>query len=443
MNKDLICKLKLLKNEYDKISKYYSDEEIQQTARFKELKSHGFVWKPLEPLDKLDKPNEPVEPERPDMYNICCKLGYVEFVNAFYEWTKDEFAKNLYDWKVCLNTSYISSLSLIAKNTNISFKIMTKFQRYLCRKVIPVYSNDSLYGLRKRLKYVFKKYELPKSLENYITKAYPAWYGYPYNVLDFYKELAKISKYSNGKVNIYTEKNVKLFKAAFKSMINFDTNGYNEMSLDNLKNYYFKVSDDCKQFLVNLNRNSKEPHYYLVYTSNEMVDYRKKYFQYLNEDRDYIDDLCKYKDNAAEWDEYYKELEDYNEEVQTIIKKVRDEIQKNDKDSFDSLLEKLDLDYPEKRYYCIDEIIDILECGLADDLVSALKYKDYLDIENKKIRENQSKIFSVKVYYNHEDINHDWHKDWKTVDVEAKSAAEAINAAMNMVANSTSAELLY
>ena len=131
MNKVLICKLKLLKNEYDKISKYYSDEEIQQTARFKELKSHGFVWKPLEPLDKLDKPNEPVEPERPDMYNICCKLGYVEFVNAFYEWTKDEFAKNLYDWKVCLNTSYISSLSLIAKNTNISFKIMTKFQRYL------------------------------------------------------------------------------------------------------------------------------------------------------------------------------------------------------------------------------------------------------------------------------------------------------------------------
>lgn len=250
-----------------------------------------------------------------------------------------------------------------------------------------------------------------KDFAEYIENRYPCWYGYPVNFKEFYLEFSK-------KCNVFNEEEI---KNAFSSLLEYK---------EDENNYYFKIKEENEKWLTNSERNpNKEPH---VAPSG--------YYDYINDYKKYETNLKKYNKNKQEWEEY-KKYKNYYDNAKTehekqSIEKAREVIEAEQEKRFNNFIGKLDIEYPEKYYYCLDDIIEILELGKANDLGSAFAYKEMRDLEQQRIEALKPKLYQVIVIYDEcSDFGYEkkWREENRCVEVEANSEAEAITAAKNMV----------
>lgn len=469
MNKALVTKLKRLKSEYLLKQKSYYDDEIKNTSEFKKVYGKLEYSAPIEPNKKI---NEPCKPEKLYFkYNIenCYKRnGNKEFElftldeyirnninNSDYEEIKKRSALSeriesssnlgnlkiryvwvlLISWLFCLVSVILISFPYIfhwSLDLTVALNLIGGMV-FILGELLTFYNDktglllNAIIGPFLYLREVFKQIRISttdvinrelqlrfkEDFVEYIENRYPVWFGYPVNFKEFYLEFSK-------KCNMFNEEEI---KNAFSSLLEYK---------EDENNYYFKIKEENEKWLTNSERNpNKEPH---VAPSG--------YYDYINDYKKYETNLKKYNKNNQEWEEYKKYKNYYDnakiEHEKQSIKKAREVIEAEQEKRFNDFIGKLDIEYPEKYYYCLDDIIEILELGKANDLGSAFAYKEMRDLEQRRIEALKPKKYRVTVVYDDKipDIIYGRYKREErttTVDVVANSEAEAIIAAKNMI----------
>ena len=250
-------------------------------------------------------------------------------------------------------------------------------------------------------------------LETFLRRTYPEWRGYPV-FLDkkSEKELSKLFGW---------------FK--FHSMVGKDP-ATGEKCV--------KPIPESEKYLINPSRSEdKEPRHFEP--DSPFGKYLKDKTRWNRVTEEYEAKLEEYRQNKGAWafDEATKaEIEAAQ---RPIIEKIRGEMMARNAKAFDDYVKTIDGLYPESEYGNLYRVIDILEDGRADDVGSALRYMDQLRAEERRldaIRESQQtqangpREYSVYVDYYKNSL---YGETTATVEVEANSEAEAINAAMNMI----------
>ena len=247
-------------------------------------------------------------------------------------------------------------------------------------------------------------------LETFLRRTYPEWRGYPV-FLDKKngKELSKLFGW---------------FK--FHSMVGKDPATGEK---------YVKPMPKSERYLTNPSRSKdKEPRH--LEPDSPFGRYLEDKARWNRVTGEYETKLKEYRENRDAWayDEVTKA--EIKAAQRPIIEKIRGEMIARNAEAFNDYVKTIDGLYPESEYGNLYRVIDILEDGRADDVGSALRYMDQLKAEERRldaIREqtqaNGPREYSVYVDY----YSNSLHRETSyIVDVEANSEAEAINAAMNM-----------
>ncbi len=215
---------------------------------------------------------------------------------------------------------------------------------------------------------------------------------------------------------------------------------------------YIRPFPEAEKYLTNPEEDSnKEPRlgvrYEVTYVKNSKFPYRCKFGWYRAVTEETPWSIC---EEIKEWDrleeEYNAKYSEYQENKEkwmlydAAVEEQKDIVAEEMQVERKKALEKAnDGLFPESCYADLPTVIDILENGRAEDVATALRYMDERrSAEHEHMRAerraNKSERYRVLVFQqNHES---------ERVHVDARSEAEAINAAMNMVPNAIKAEIM-
>ena len=120
---------------------------------------------------------------------------------------------------------------------------------------------------------------------------------------------------------------------------------------------------------------------------NEYAEAEKKFLstfnQFKEEYKNWEIQSEKYKEFCAKQKENQKQYEiDFEKMKPILLQRKKDQIEEDYLNELNSIKTK----YPESRYYCLDDIIDILETGKATTLKDAFIMYDNYQLEKEKIQ---------------------------------------------------------
>ncbi len=277
--------------------------------------------------------------------------------------------------------------------------------------------------------------------KKYLNYRFPDWYGYPYRVSDLDKDEFKLL-YSNEELN--------------QSYGSNDKKGF--------------------PFCDGVDKNEL-----VIFPVQSVIEHMKNPKRITEYGTHYAPGAYwTYRDRETEYSKKLKQDEkmvEYNEKIEAVKDEVKKILIEKRKNQYKKDIAEIENEYPdeyigEKYFSDLPRIIDLIKSGRADtakeaiNLLEVIKYNErQLELQRKEIEENQrlerERLYAEQQRYEYEQkrlraeqqnnanrtykvrVNTSKDRPWigQTVSVNARSEAEAINAAMNMVAGAISAEI--
>ena len=450
MNKELIEKLKKLKAAYDVSLKPVSDEEVLESEEYADLLNE-LPPEPKQPSETLGEPKAPEEKKislyQPFRYTSDKHglelLSWKEFFKRLdeedhrnrhsYKFSRAEFIRRLCSLIITPLISaalfafpYVFDWALGWKiGLNIAGGIVALIFLFMA---FAIYCDGGLgQSHRKMSDYKSRMKGVRNAKKKYFTYYYPDWCGYPFRVSDMdlkvFKELFGDDPNASNAI-LETKRDGTVVDTGFEE------NG--EVSI-------IYPDPKVKDHLTNSERDpDKNP----GFAPGNLWDY-------VNAVKEHEKKLAKFRKNDENWRKYNEAHSKYERQRQEAFEEAREEIEAGRVQALTIVAGISDLAFPEKHYSDLGEIIDILETEKAEDLKGAFAYLDSRSLEMHRISEEasvrraeakakgpQKYRVSVKTY----EASFGKHC-WEVVEVEARSEAEAINAAMNMVQGALEAHI--